>query len=349
MEEKLNNKLTSTILLGVLIVLSFLLIRPMILAIFLGMILAFLFSPLQKRLVNLIKSKTLSSFIITIFLILLIVLPLWFLTPVLLNQSIQIFTASQQLDIVGPLKQIFPSLFSTETISNEMTNVIYSFVTKITNSIMSSFSKLILNFPTLALQLIVTLFIFFFSLRDGEKLVLYLQSLLPFSKSVEKKLFKSTKDITYSVIYGQIAIGIFQGLLAGVGFFIFGLKNALFLTFLAALAGIFPIIGTALVWVPVAIFLLINGNLGAFIGVSIFGVLSSLMENTVKPAFVAKRTNVNSAVILLGMVGGLLFFGILGIILGPLILAYLLIVLEVYRDKRIPGVLIEPEKQENSA
>jgi predicted PurR-regulated permease PerM len=227
-----------------------------------------------------------------------------------------------------------------------MTNVIYSFVTRITNSVMTAFSDVILNFPTLALQLIVTLFVFFFTLRDGEKLINYVQSLLPFPKSVEKRLFKSTKEITYSVLYGQVVIGILQGLLAGVGFFIFGINNALFLTFLAAIAGILPIIGTALVWVPVAIYLIITGNIGAFIGVSIFGILSSIMENTIKPAFVAKRTNVNPVVILLGMIGGLLFFGILGIILGPLILSYLLIVLEVYRDKRVPGILIEPEKKE---
>jgi predicted PurR-regulated permease PerM len=344
MDGKEYNKIASSILLGVLIVLAFLLIKPLLLAIFLGMVLAFVLSPLYKKLLLLIKYKNLSSLIITLLLILLIVIPLWFITPLLLNQSLEIYTASQELDLVTPIKNIFPTFFATETISNEMTNVVYSFISKITNSTVNAFANILLNFPTLALQLIVTLFVFFFTLRDGTKLTGYLQSILPFPKNVEKKLFKSTTEITYSVLYGQVVIGILQGILAGVGFFIFGVNNALFLTLLAAVAGIFPIIGTAIIWVPVAIFTLIGGNVGAFVGIAAFGILSSIMENTVKPAFVAKRTNVNPAIILLGMIGGLMLFGILGIILGPLLLSYLLIVLDVYRDKRIPGALIEPEK-----
>lgn len=344
MELKPYNQIASSILLGFLIVMAFLLIKPMILAIFLGMVLAFLLTPLYRKLLLLIKSRTLSSLIITILLIGLIVIPLWFLTPLLLNQSLEIYTASQELDLVTPIKNIFPALFATESISNEMTNVIYSFVSKVTNATVNAFAKILLNFPTLLLQLLVTLFVFFFTLKDGSKLVKYLQSILPFPKHIEKKLFKSTSDITYSVLYGQVVIGILQGILAGIGFFIFGVNNALFLTLLAAMAGIFPIIGTAIIWVPVAIFTLIGGNVGAFIGISVFGMISSIMENTIKPAFVAKRTNVNPAIILLGMIGGLMLFGILGIILGPLLLSYLLIVLDVYRDKRIPGAFIEPEK-----
>ena len=160
-------------------------------------------------------------------------------------------------------------------------------------------------------------------------------------KEVEKKLFKSSKDMTVSVLYGQVVIGIFQGIIAGVGFFIFKVPNALLLTFFAALAGIFPIIGTALVWVPVVIYLLIAGDSISAIGVMIFGICSSLMENLVKPIFISKRTNMNTSLILVGMIGGLLLFGILGIILGPLIIAYLLIVLELYRDKGDPTVFTQ--------
>jgi len=346
MDGKSYNQVASSIILGVLIVLAFLLIKPMLLAIIFGFILAFIFLPLQRKLLRCTNSKTLSAFIVLLLLVAVVIIPLWFITPVLLKQSIQIFIASQEMDLVGPIKEIFPSLFSIETISNELTNVIYSSITKLTNSAMSTFSSLILNFPTIALQLLVTLFVFFFTLRDGNKLVDYLQSILPFPKKIEKSLFKSTEDITFSVLYGQVIIGILQGLLVGIGFFIFGVNNALFLTLLAAIAGILPIIGTAIIWLPVAIFLLVKGNIGAFIGISVFGLLSSLSENTVKPAFVAKRTNVNSAIILLGMIGGLIMFGIIGVILGPLVLSYLLIVLEVYRDKRIPGALIEPEKKD---
>ena len=206
---------------------------------------------------------------------------------------------------------------------------------------MNIFSKFVLDFPTLFLQFLITVFTFFFVLRDGDKLVDYIQSVLPFPKEVEKKLFKSSKDITFSVLYGQVVLGVLQGLIVGIAFFAFGVPNALLFTLLACLAGIFPIIGTTIVWLPVAIYLIVSGEIVATIGVVVFGVLSSILENVIKPVFISKRTNLHSAIILIGMVGGLFMFGILGVVLGPLILAYLLIILEIFRDKRIPGVFIK--------
>ena len=124
------------------------------------------------------------------------------------------------------------------------------------------------------------------------------------------------------------------------------MPNALLLSLLAALAGIFPIIGTALIWIPVAIYLFVAGNPVSALGVVIFGLLSSLVENFYKPIFISRRTKLNSSIILIGMIGGLFLFGILGIILGPLILAYLLIILEIYRNKKLPDVFIQqPEKE----
>ena len=341
MDKEYLKKITTAIILLVLIVLSFFLVRPILLAIIMGLILAFIFSPVYDWIYKYSKSKNLSSFIICISLLVVIFLPLWFLTPVVVDQSIKIYMASQQMDFVTPLKNFFPELFVSEQFSSEMGSAIYSFVTRITNSLMNSFSQLILNFAKIFLQLLVVFFVLFFVLRDKEELVEYIKSLLPFSKEVEKKLFKSSKDITVSVLYGQVIIGIFQGIIAGIGFFIFKVPNALLLTFFAALAGIFPIIGTALIWVPVAIYLLIAGNSFAALGVMVFGICSSLIENLVKPIFISKRTNMNTSLILIGMIGGLLLFGILGIILGPLIIAYLLIVLELYRDKGSPTVFVQ--------
>lgn len=346
MDRNYMRNISYLFILLILLVLSFLLLKPVLMSIITGIILASLFVPLYRRINKKIKSRDLSASIIMVVLLLLIILPLWFLTPVLLDQSIKIYSAVQDIDFVTPLKTIFPSIFQTEQFSNEIGSVIFSFVTKITNSSTNMISKLILNFPTLFLQLIVVFFTFFFVVRDNEKLISYIQSILPFNKEVETKLFKSTKDITFSILYGQVVIGILQGIFAGISFYLFGVDNALFLTLLACMAGIFPIIGTSVVWIPVAAFLIIGGGVVPALGVTAFGLLSAFFENAVKPAFVSKRTNVHSAVILIGMVGGLFMFGILGFIIGPLILAYLLIVLEIFRDKRTPGFFIQPPEDE---
>lgn len=340
MEQDYIKKIATLVILFGLMILSYFVIRPFLLSAISGIFLAFLLTPLYKKLKKHIKSKDLTATIVCVLLAAAIIIPVWFLTPVLVTQSINIFMASQQVDFITPLMKFFPSLFSYETFSNEIVSVIYSFMTKITNSMMNMLSGFIFNFPTLFLHFLILVFTFFFVLRDGDRLVLYIQSILPFSKDIEAKLFKSSKDITLSVIYGQVILGILQGLLVGIAFFIFGVPNALLFTLLACLAGIFPIIGTTIVWLPIAIYMMVSGGIFPALGVVVFGILSSILENIIKPIFISKRTSLHSAIILIGMVGGLFMFGILGVILGPLILAYLLIVLEIYRDKRVPGVFI---------
>lgn len=337
-------KTTAVVILGILFVLSFILLRPIIYSILGGIFLAFLMYPLYKKSLKIFPNKNLSAALICALLIIIIGVVMWLITPILIVQSIEIYQASQKLDFVTPLKTIFPSMFSSEALASEMGSVIYTFVTKITNSIMNMFSNLVMNFPVILLQLLVVFFTFFFVLRDGDKILPYLESILPFPKEVEKKLFKSTKDITFSVVYGQVVLGIIQGILVGLGFFIFGVNNALFLMIVACLAGIFPIIGTSIVWIPVLIYQLTTGDIFSASGVLLFGIISMIIENAVKPVFVSRKTNVHSGVILLGMVGGLFVFGILGVIIGPLILSYLLILLEIYRDKRTPGMFISEQK-----
>ena len=351
-EVKMNNdqfrKILTPIILATLIVLTFLLIKPLLISIIIGVMLAFLFIPLYEFCLKFLKSKNFTALLMTLVLVILILIPLWYITPILVDQSIKFYMASQQMDFVTPLKSIFPSIFQSEQFSSEIGSALHSFVTGLTNSVMNAFSRMILNFPTLFLQFLVVLFIFFFVLKDRDQLLKYLGSLSPFTRETEKKLFKSSKDITLSVLYGQILLGILQGLICGIAFFAFGVPNALFLTLLACLAGIFPIVGTTIVWIPVTIYLFIAGNALPAIGVISFGIISSIIENLLKPIFISKRTEMNSSLILIGMVGGLFMFGILGVILGPLILAYLFIVLEIYRNKKLPGVFIEQSEQKSS-
>jgi predicted PurR-regulated permease PerM len=107
--------------------------------------------------------------------------------------------------------------------------------------------------------------------------------------------------------------------------------------------GILPILGTPLVWVPVAIYMFIAGNNVAGWGVVVFGIISSTIDNILRPIFVSKMTKVHSGIVLISMVGGIFLFGILGIVIGPLIVAYLLIILELYRKKPVPGLIIQEE------
>ncbi len=341
MEENYIKKITILVILTVLIVLTFFILRPILLAIFFGIILAFILSPLYDLLSKKLGNKTLSGVLICLFLIIIIILPLWFFTPTLIDQSLKVYYSVQDADFVTPLRSVFPSVFASEQFSREVGSILFSFMSKLTNSIVNYFESFILNFPILFLQFTISLFIMFFVLKDKDKFVAYIKSLLPFSKEVERKLFAQTKGITISIIFGQLIIGIIQGLLTGLGFLIFGVPNTLFLTILACLAGVLPMIGTTIVWIPTVIYLLFVGNILSAIGVTLFGSVAMFIDNILKPIFVAHRTSLPSSMVLIGMIGGYFLFGILGFIIGPLILAYLLIVLEIFRNKRVPGILIQ--------
>lgn len=345
MDEDYFKKLGTLIILFILIVLSFLVLKPILLSITVGIILAVVFAPVYDWIFKITNSKNLSSTIICLFLALLIILPIWFLTPIILKQSFEVYLFAQQIDFVTPLKSFFPSVFASEEFSEEIASILFSFVTNLANSAVNSFSKFIINFPAFFFQLIVVFFTLFFVLRDKEQFSEYVKGISPFSKDVEKKLFKSSKNITLSVIYGQVVIGIIQGVIIGIGFFIFNVNNALFLTLIASLAGIFPIIGTAIVWIPVTIYLFIGDNTLASIGILIFGVFSSTIDNILRPMIVSRRARMHPLILLIGMIGGLFLFGILGFILGPLILAYIFIILETYRKERVQGVFIPPEQK----
>ena len=340
-DESYFDKIMTAIILIVLIVFSFLLLRPILLSILFGLLLAFIFDPLYDWLSKKIKSKNLSASIMLVFLLLMIILPVWFLTPILIEQSFKIFQSTLQIDFVTPLKNLFPTFFASEQFTTQISSVVSSFTIKTANSITNSFTNVLLNLPAISLHILVVLFTFFFALRDRDKLADYIKSLLPFPKDIENKLFRYSSEITKSVIYGAVLIGILQGFVAGAGFFIFSVPNALFLTLLAVVAGVLPVIGTAIIWVPVFIFMLIAGNNPGAWGVFAFGMASSWIDNILRPLFISKMTKIHSGIVLISMIGGAFFFGVLGFVIGPLVVAYLLIILELYRKKPMPGLVMK--------
>ncbi|MFH1152156.1 MAG: AI-2E family transporter, partial [Nanoarchaeota archaeon] len=181
MDENYFRKVMTTIILAFLIVLSFFLLKPILLSIIIACILAFIFTPVYCWVIKKVKSENLAAAFICVLLALLILLPVWFLTPIMIDQSFKVFQASQQIDFVKPLKTIFPNFFASEAFSNEVASTLRSFATKVTNSLVNELAQFILNFPTIFLQFLVVFFTFFFVLRDKDELISYIQSLLPFS------------------------------------------------------------------------------------------------------------------------------------------------------------------------
>ena len=333
-DDKNIKKLVVIALILFLGVLVFFLIKPVLLSIIGGLILAYMFLPIYKKIQIIVKSKNLAASIISLIAVLIIAIPIWFFFPMLITRVFQLFKLSQALDLPSLLIRFFPSA-SPEFIT-QITVTANSFISNLSSGVLTALVNFFLNLPTLALQAVIVLFVFFFALRDSDKLKSLVSDLSPLAEKHEKLLVQKFKVITDSIIYGQIVVGIAQGIVAGLGLLIFGVPHALILTILAILFSVIPIAGPGFVWVPVAVYLFSTSNFFVVIAFLIYNLfLTSTIDNFLRPYIIAKRADLSQVVVLVGMIGGLFIFGILGIILGPLILAYFLTFLEAYRSKTL--------------
>lgn len=323
---------TIPFLILLLIVLTFLVIKPIIIPVIFGLILGYIFSPLYKKFKKLFKEKNLSAALVVVLVLFILILPIWFFVSEIFQQIFDAYIFIQKID----LKSIIESLFAGPSqVSTDLIVTINGFVSKSASILLSGFSDFITNLPSLLIGIGVTLFIFFFTLRDTDKLEEYIRQLSPFNRNIEERLFSKLKEITRAVIFGHIVIGLIQGLLTGLGLWIFGFPQPLLFTLLAMFLSILPFFGAWLVWVPASIYLFATGNTGAGIGLFLFGaILVSWIDNFIRPYLVSRRAKIHSAVVFVGMVGGLIVFGVIGLIIGPLILSYMLMIIDIYKEKK---------------
>lgn len=342
MKEEEFKKIMAIVLTLALLVLAYIVVRPILLAVLFGIILAYIFNPLYRRIHRVIPSENLSAFIMVGGVLVIFLAPLIFLIPLLARQAINLYLSFQQLDLALIIQEIFPSFFKSIGTSADITAITSSFTSNFTGWILSGFQQLAFNFPSILLQTVIILFTFFFLLRDYDEMALYFISISPFAHEVQKRFYQKFEQVTNSILYGQLIVGLSQGIIAGIGYFIFGAPNALLLTLITMMVGIIPVIGPWLVWVPVDIYLFLNNQTTAAIGLLIYGLLIiNWVDNIIRPLIVSRMTKMNSAIALIGMIGGLYVFGIMGLIIGPLILAYLLLVAEFYKEKKFKSIIIE--------
>ena len=336
--EKAFKKISFFIVIAILAVLTFMILEPIAISMIFGLILAFVFYPVYSKILSVFKEKNISALIVILLVIFVIFLPLWFLLPFVFRQLFDLYLYAQKINFVDVAKGIVPGLTEI-SVSSDILTSLNTFVTNFVSKLFSSVSSHLLNLPSVALKLVVVMFVFFFGMRDAEIFVSYVKSLSPFSEKINHELSKKFKNMTMAVIYGLVVVGIIQGLVAGFGLFIFGVPHYLLLTILAILLSVIPFVGAWLIWIPASIYLIASGKVILGIGLFIYSaIIVSWIDNIIKPYLVAKRTNIHSAIIIIGMIGGMIVFGALGLILGPLILSYLLLIIEAYRDKKLKSL-----------
>lgn len=333
-------------LLLIILYLVYLIFSPFLTAVAWAGILAIVVYPLYTWLLKLLKGRaTLASLIVTVLITFLIVFPAirvsFFLSQetVELARTLRTFMEGNELevwkgkpwfkDLVGLWEVVSAELafFEIDIKSSVVQGV------QIASGFLASQVKAVAqNVFLFGVNLMIALFSFFFLLRDGKDLSNHIRSFLPMDPEHKEHLFQNIVNALFAVVHGALITAMIQGLLAGLGYWVLGLSFAILLGVATAFTALFPIGGSVLVWLPTAIYLgFVQGPLWKGIALFLWGALIvGSIDNILKPLLIGSRLRLPVLFLFFSILGGLQLFGIIGLILGPVLLALLVALLDLY-------------------
>jgi len=184
------------------------------------------------------------------------------------------------------------------------------------------------------IEVVLIFFFLFYFLRDREPLLAGLRSLLPTSHAESTRIFEVAGATIFATAYGKVLIGMVQGFLGGLMFWWLGISAPWFWAIIMGVLSIVPLIGAPLVWIPVAVLLLLEGQWEHASMLAVWGALVvGLADNLLYPIVVGKYLRLHTMLLVVSMFGGLLMFGSSGVFTGPVLLAVTITVLEIWRDR----------------
>ena len=187
-------------------------------------------------------------------------------------------------------------------------------------------------------QLLITLFVLFYLFRDKQRVLDAVRHVLPLSDTEVQEMFSRISDTIYATVYGTVVVALVQGVLGGLMFWWLGLPAPMLWGAVMALLAIVPVLGAFVVWVPAAIFLALEGNWGkALILTGWGGIVIALIDNLLYPILVGTKLRLHTVPVFIAIIGGLTVFGAAGMILGPVLFAVTLGLIDVWRRRTAHG------------
>lgn len=344
-----------------LIVLAATILSPFLGDFFWAIILAFTFYPLFTRLKKWLGGRAnLASFLITAALLVALVLPGFF---VLVNVGQEAKKVYQAFSGPAGVNWIEKSISITERFPARFKGVLERFGAEphqaeaiLRNAIAGGLNaipkvvgeKVSVIFRNLALFFLHALFVavaLFFFFRDGARYAVLLVELLPLEESHREVAVRTFSKTVTAVVRGMFITAFLQGLLAGTGFAIAGVPVPVLLGILTAITSMIPFLGATSVWLPASIWLLFEGEVFWGIGLGLYGALIvSTVDNVLKPLIIGETTKIPVFLLFFTILGGLKVYGVLGIFIGPIILAMGMAFLTIYRE-----VYLRPAQEKEGA
>lgn len=180
-------------------------------------------------------------------------------------------------------------------------------------------------------ELFVTLFALFYFLRDSGAILNRFRNALPFEETARNRMLAEARELIFASVTTSLVIGAVQGVVCGGAFAIVGLGSAIFWGVTMGFLSLLPLVGAWPVWVPAAIYLFSTGRPGrAIILVAICGLVGGVADNILRPVILGGRSSLNGLLVFISVLGGIATFGVLGIVLGPIVVATVVGILDVY-------------------
>ncbi len=325
-------------------VLSFYIVKPYFMAVFLAALLAYMLFPIHKWLAKKTKHPRLASALICIAVLLLVLLPSVYFFKALIQESYLIYITLKQRLATGIIQGCELSICEA---SKEILNIpeikfqIEGASRYITNYVIDKGSELIASIPTIIVNTFLMMFTMYYLFLEGPNLVERIGFYLSMKKQEYAKIITRLREVTKGILFGYVLVAFLQGFLGGVGFFVFGVQSALFWGIVMAFLALIPLLGTGIIWVPASLLMILNGisqSSNSLIlkgaGLFLYGLfIVSSIDNILRPKIISGKAKIHPAIILIGIFGGLSLFGVFGVIIGPMVLSLAAIIIESYLGK----------------
>ncbi|XVH32005.1 AI-2E family transporter [Haloferacaceae archaeon DSL9] len=318
------------LLIGALAFLSFLLVRPYIQYVLASMLLAYVLAPAQQRLEPKLGATWAAAALVFGATVALLI-PFILLLGVVAGEAARI-GGSLSTSVVGEQLTLVETQLNERLGRNiDLVSELSSRLEGFAQTIAGSAPDFVAAVTHVLIGLGLAVFLLYYLLRDGDRLVAWLRSVTPLPEQVQETLIDRLDDITRAVLIGHVLVAIVQGVIAGIGLLIVGVSNVLFWTAVMILLALLPFIGTFLVWGPIAVYLLATGSTLSAAFLFVYGtIVVGVSDEYLRPVLVDRYAEVSPAIIVVGVIGGLSVFGVMGLFVGPIVVGALKVALEVF-------------------
>lgn len=309
-----------------------------------------LFHSLNKRFERKWGS-TRSAALITLGVTLILIIPVLFLAVMFVREGvaaagdIQRVVASGQYGWFGRAWAWIAAKIAAEGIALDLPELVRQGASRAGEYMAAELGEIIRNIVIFLFELFVTLFALFYFVKDGDAILARFRNFLPFEETTKERMLAEARELVFASVTTSVVIALVQGLICGGAFAVVGLGSPIFWGVVMAFLSLLPVVGAWPVWIPATIWLFSTGHAGrAVILVILCGAVGAMVDNVLRPVLLGGRASLNGLLVFISVLGGIEVFGILGVILGPIVVATAVGILDVYsgveeseRTAKVPG------------